>query len=418
MSTQLTCSQPSATTYLNLRPHFPVFSEAPDDIFFDNASTTQKPQCVIDEFDSFYKRDCSNAGRAVYPASFRAAQRIEQARQDVARFINANSHEVAFTAGATDSLNTVAWSWGLANLNDGDEILYCPDDHSSAVLPWQNLQAALAAFGKNIQLKPFSIHPVGDYDFSSIKRAMSDRTRLIAMSHIHHVYGVDMEVSDIRKIVGPEVLVSLDSSQSIGHTTVDVRTLDADFVSFSGHKMFAGNGVGVLFAKAEHHKQMLAFRSGGKHEPVSSSEMKNNRADFIDKVESGTANIPAIASLSAAIEFIESIGLDKIEAHVSQLTSELVRQLSPLPGIIFSPGPVTCGCPGGYGILSFRFEEAESMDIASALAYEKIYVRSGMHCRSSHNSTPSEDYIRVSMHAYNTVDDIHAFTNSLRNILS
>lgn len=416
MSVQSYCPVKPISNGLQIKQHFPVFDSAPEDVFFDNASTTQKPQSVIDVFQRFYSAECSNAGRAVYPSSFRAAQSIEQARRDVARFINADVNEIAFTAGATDSLNAVAWSWGLSNLKDGDEILYCPQDHSSAVLPWQNLQAIMASLGRTIRLIPFSIHAVGDYDFQSIKQALSDRTRLIALSHIHHVFGVDMEIGEIRNIVGPHVKISLDASQSIGHTTVDVQKLDADFLSFSGHKMFAGNGVGILYAKAKHHERLTPFRSGGRSEPVVAGATGQSRAEFIDKIESGTANIPAISSLSAAIQFIDRIGLPEIETHVSFLTSQLILQLSTLNGIVFAPGPVTCGCPGGFGILSFRFEQAESLDIASALAYEKIYVRSGLHCRADH--TNSDDFIRVSMHAYNTVDDIQTLTESLRGILS
>lgn len=416
MSLQTYCPVKPISIGLQIKHHFPVFDSAPEDVFFDNASTTQKPMSVIEGFQRFYSEECSNAGRAVYPASFRAAQSIEQARRDVARFINAEVNEVAFTAGATDSLNAVAWSWGLANLNDGDEILYCPQDHSSAVLPWRNLQAVMAGLGRNITLTPFAIHAVGDYDFQSIRQALSDRTRLIALSHIHHVFGVNMEIADIANIVGPQVKISLDASQSIGHTTVDVRDLGADFVSFSGHKMFAGNGVGVLYAKAEHHESLIPLRSGGKSEPSVAGASGQSRAAFIDKIESGTPNIPAISSLSAAIQFIDSIGLSEIEAHVSFLTSQLILELSTLPGIVFAPGPVTCGCPGGFGILSFRFDQAESLDIASALAYEKIYVRSGLHCRAER--TNSDDFIRVSMHAYNTVEDIQILTESLRGILS
>lgn len=398
-------------TVLQIKDQFPIFSQAPDVVFLDNASTTHKPQSVIEVFEKFYRQDCANAGRAIYPSSLRAAQSIEKARHDMARFINAEPQEIAFTAGATDSFNTLAWSWGLSNLKDGDEILVCPQDHSSAVLPWRNLQAVLAGMGTNISLVPFDIHAVGDYDFRSIKQSLSERTRVIALSQIHHVFGVDMEIADIRKIVGPQVIMSLDASQSVGHISVNVRELDVDFVSFSGHKMFAGNGVGVLFARAERHKELIPFRCGGQTAPIATEINAQSRSEFINKVESGTQNIPAIASLSEAIGFIENIGLDSIESHVSSLTGQLVESLSSLPGIVFSPGPVTCGCPGGFGILSFRFEQAQSLDIASALADEQIYVRSGLHCRVDQDN--SEDFIRVSMHAYNTPDDVQILSESL-----
>jgi cysteine desulfurase/selenocysteine lyase len=284
------------------------------------------------------------------------------------------------------------------------------------VLPWQNLKAVLAGMGRNVSLIPFEIHPVGDYDFRSIKRSLSERTRVIALSQIHHVFGVDMEVAEIRKIVGPGVMMSLDASQSVGHISVDARELDVDFISFSGHKMFAGNGVGVLFAKSERHNELIPFRCGGQAATVASEINAQLRSEFIAKVESGTPNIPAIASLSEAICYIENIGLNKVEFHVASLTGQLVASLSTLPGIIFSPGPVTCGCPGGFGILSFRFEQAQSLDIASALADEQIYVRSGLHCRVDQEN--SEDFIRVSMHAYNISEDVQILTESLRVMIS
>jgi cysteine desulfurase/selenocysteine lyase len=180
--------------------------------------------------------------------------------------------------------------------------------------------------------------------------------------------------------------------------------------------MFAGNGVGVLFAKSERHNELIPFRCGGQSSTVGSEINAQLRSDFIAKVESGTPNIPAIASLSEAVDYIENIGVNKIESHVSSLTGQLVASLSTLPGIVFSPGPVTCGCPGGFGILSFRFEQAQSLDIASALADEQIYVRSGLQCRDDQEN--SEDLIRVSMHAYNTPDDVQILTDSLRAMIS
>jgi cysteine desulfurase / selenocysteine lyase len=413
-STAACNATPSHT--LDVKQLFPAFTAQPDTIFADNASTTQKPQTVIDSIESFYRTDCANAGRAIYPSSLRAGQAIEKARQDVATFINGQPSEIAFTAGATDSLNAVAWMWGLANLQDGDEVLLCPQDHSSAVLPWQNMQATLARLGKRISIVPFDIHAVGDYDLRSIKRALSDRTRVIALSHIHHVFGLDMEIKEIRELVGANVVITLDASQSIGHTIVDAKSLDVDFISFSGHKMFAGNGVGVLFARAQRQGELIALRTGGQSAAFVSDMSVAARDAFINKVEGGTLNIPSVVSLSAAIQFIQQLGIEKIENHVSSLTSKLVEGVSKIPGVIFAPGPVPCGCPGGFGILSFRFEQASSLDVASALANERIYVRSGLHCRADVDS--GDDYIRVSLHVYNTQSDVQVFVETLHGIVA
>lgn len=391
------------------RNQFPSVVEQSGTVFFDNASTTQKPQTVLSIIEQFYRDDCANAGRAAYSASIRAALAIERARATVAEFISANPGEIAFTSGATDSLNAVAWSWGIKNLRDRDEVLVCMDDHSSAVLPWLNLQRTLKHFGISIELVPFHIHQVGDYDLRSIERALSPRTRVIALSHVHHVYGLDMEICRIREMVGPDVLMTLDASQSIGHTGVDATALGADFISFSGHKMFAANGVGVLFAKSARHEEMIPLRSGGKADVSSHDE-------FVGKIESGTPNIPGIASMTAAVEFIREMGLARIESHIAGLTQYLVRSLQTFPRIVFAPGPVICGCPGGLGILSFRFEQASSFDVASALAAENILVRSGMHCRPG-KMPDEDDYIRVSMHAYNNELDIDNFVAALKELL-
>ncbi len=401
---------------LDLKAQFPAFEQAPDAVFFDNASTTQKPDSVIAAIEKFYKQECANAGRAIYAPAMRATQKIETARQDVAKFLHAEASEIAFTAGATDSLNSAAWAWGLTNLNHQDEVMFCPQDHSSAVSPWRTLQLCLSRLGREIKLVPFEIHPVGDYDLRSIERAKSERTRVICLSHIHHVFGLDMEISEIRKIVGADVLISLDASQSVGHTTVDVQELDVDFASFSGHKMFAGNGVGVLFARRQRHNDIVAVKTGGRSAPIASDMDATIRSGFIDKIECGTPNIPGIASMSAAIDFINGVGLNSIEKHVSFLTSQLVDGLSAIPGIVFAPGPVPCGCPGGFGILSFRFEQASSFDIASALANENIFVRSGIHCRADERN--SEDFIRVSMHAYNTLEDLDIFIQTLSEVVA
>jgi Selenocysteine lyase len=405
----------SSAELLNLKSRFPIFAELPEVVFLDNASTTQKPDTVIDTIENFYRRQCANAGRAMYSSSLLASQSIERARHDIARLINACPSEVAFTSGATDSLNAVAWSWGLANLKDGDEVLICFQDHSSAVSPWIELQSTLARLAVNIHIVPFQIHAVGDYDLKSIKQAVTDRTRLIAIAHIHHVFGLEMEVPEIREIVGDDVVITVDASQSIGHTKVDVESLTADFLSFSGHKMFAGNGVGVLFAKKERHAEIISFRSGGRMSSIGTDIDDQSRNRFINKIESGTANIPSIASLSASVEFIESIGIKDIREHVSELTKYLVEGLSSLPGIVFGPGPVTCGCPGGFGIVSFNFEFASSFDVAAALANENIHVRSGAHCRADHAS--SDDLIRVSLQVYNTRSDVDILVQTLEELL-
>lgn len=397
-----------------IRAQFPIFQQRPDTIFFDNASTTQKPAEVIRRIEEYYSRSCSNAGRASYRLSSQAALAIQHSRGKVAELINASAEDIVFTAGATDSLNTVALSWGLANLNDGDEVMVCLQDHKSAVLPWFNLKRILAAFGRNINIVPFEIHDVGDYDLRTIRENVSPKTRLIAMSHIHHVYGMDMEVADIREIVGPNVAISLDASQSVGHIPVDVASMPVDFVSFSGHKMFAGNGTGALWISPERQTQLSPVRVGGMGATLASESDSSFFAGSLqDLLEAGTPNIPSIASLAPAVEFIQQTGIENIAAHLAKLTRYLYEGVKEIPGVDFGPGPGRCGCLGGYGILAFRIHEIAVSDLGFMLDSENILVRTGDHCVSK--AGEEDQYARVSLQVYNSEEEIDTFVEVLED---
>jgi cysteine desulfurase/selenocysteine lyase len=399
------------------RANFPIFGNHPDLIYFDSASTTQKPQVVVDTLLDYYTNQCANSGRASYSWSTQLNRAIEESRAKVAQFINCEVKNLVFTSGATDSLNMAALTYGLNNLEDGDEVMLCPQDHKSAVLPWYNVQAMLKERGKNITIKHFAIHEVGDYDLKSVKEAFSERTRVVAMAHIHHVFGLDMEVSKIREIVGKDVVISLDASQSIGHTTVDAANLDVDFISFSGHKMFAAPGVGGLYINPRVEAKIKPVRLGGQS-PV---EIKDNGLEFTSKsmhqlIECGTLNIPAILSLGKAVDFISATGIAAIEAQLSDLTVYLWQKLTALPGIVFAPGIGICRCDSGFGIISFRFEQLASLDLTFLLDSEQIFVRAGDHCTQKNNE--EDDYLRVSMHAYNTREEVDQLVEVLEASLA
>jgi cysteine desulfurase/selenocysteine lyase len=407
-----------------LRTLFPIFSHAADVIYFDNASTTQKPTTVLQAMEKFYNTSCANAGRASYQWSTLASQQIEETRDALAKFINANSENIIFTAGATDSLNTIALAWGLENLQDGDEIMLCPEDHKSAILPWYNVQRILAKQGKNIAIKTFKIHTVGDYDLKTIKEAVSNKTKLLAMSHIHHVYGLDMEVPEIRKIVGDQVIISLDACQSIGHCQIDVKHLNVNFISFSAHKMFGPNGIGALWINPKLTKEIIPFKLGGKananidFSAEGSHQLSFDQNNLPSLLEAGTLNIPAIIGWKPAIELIESLGVANIQNHTGYLLKLLYLALKALPGIDFAPGPGVCGCPDGSSIIAFRFEHIPTMDLAFMLDSENIYVRSGDHCMGIAKASEGDAYIRVSLHAYNTEAEVKHFIEVLTQALT
>lgn len=398
-----------------VRARFPVFAAEQNTIFFDNAATTQKPKNVVDCIAQFFTQECANAGRSSYSMATKLTARIEETRARVAKLIGASADTICFTSGATESLNTVATAWGLANLKSGDEIMLCLEDHKSTVLPWLNLQATLKRFGIEIKIVPIRMHYEGDYELKSIREALTERTKLLAITHVHHLFGLDMEVGEIRKIVGKDVLISLDASQSIGHRPVNVRHLNVDFLSFSGHKMFASNGVGVLYVRKRLLKQLAPVTVGGGMHPLQSADFDLPRTSAAALLEAGTQNIPAILSLGAALDFIESIGLKQIDDRLSALTRYLYGKLKALPGIEFSPGVDRCGCHRGFGIVSFRFEQAATSDIAFLLDAENILVRTGDHCLSQQRD--GDEYMRISMHVYNKESEIDRLIELLQTHL-
>lgn len=397
-----------------LRGLFPAIVAEPETVFFDNASTAQKPAVVIDRINRFYSRECSNISRASYGRSTALAARVEETRLKVAEFINSSPDEIAFTGGATESLNTVALSWGMHNLKDQDEIMLCMEDHHSAVFPWLNLQEILSRFGREIKIIPFSLHHTGVYDWADIERKVSSRTRLIALGHIHHLYGMEMDIAEIKALLPEDVLISLDASQSAGHIQLDTRALGADFVSFSGHKMFAASGVGVLYTKKSILQQLWPSKSGSKTAfQIDKENMTLNAESLSGIIECGTLNIAGILSLKTAIEFIESIGIEAIERHLSDLTHYLHGRLKELAAIEFAPGIGRCGCTKGFGIVAFKLKNIDSPDLADYLDSEGILVRAGDHCRGSKEE--DDGYIRVSLQIYNTREEIDFFMEVLED---
>ena len=397
-----------------VRAQFPSLLQHPDLLFFDNGATTQKPQSVIETINGFYRDKCANAGRAAYSWATQLSGKVEDSRAAVASLINANPNDIAFTNGATDSLNLVASSWGMNNLKDGDEIMLCLDDHASATLPWFNVQAQLRRFGIEVAILPFDIHSSGTYDRKSLIEKLSSRTKIIVLSHIHHLYGMEMDLPELRQSIPGNISIGLDASQSIGHTEVDVQKLGADFVSFSGHKMFAANGTGVLWVCPERREQMWPSRLGAKSAVhLSADGLVVDRSSLSGLVECGTLNLPGILSYAPAVDFIESLGITNIEKHLSLLTHYLHGKLKRLSQIDFAPGLGSCNCTKGYGIISFKFAGFPSSDLAAYLDSENIFVRTGDYCLGA--GKKDDDYTRVSLHIYNTLEEIDHFVEVLKD---
>ena len=395
------------------REQFPALTADPGVVYLDSAATTQKPQPVIDAVAATLAGQTANPGRGSYPWSARAARRIAEVREQAARFLGAaGAEEIVFTAGATAGLNAVALSWGLANLADGDEILYSPHDHSSNVYPWVHLRQVLARFGRRITLVPYGVTAAGEADAADIAAKVSPRTKLITVTHVHHVFGALTTLEELRGRLGPAVRLCFDCTQSAGHIPVDVGQLGCDFAVLSGHKMFGVAGTGVLYARRRVHPELGPFLpGGGSGARLAGHGLDGPRLDGMrmpDGLEGGTPDLAGISALGAAIDFIDGVGLEPIAAHNRELTRLLTERLAGLPRVTLLPGVARAACPAGYGIVSFRVNGVRSDDIGFALASQGFYVRAGNHCLPG--GSDYADSVRVSVHAYNSGYELGRFT--------
>ncbi len=389
------------------REQFPALTANPGVVYLDSAATTQKPQAVIDAVTAALAVQTANPGRGGYPWSTRGARRITEVREQTARFIGASGpEEIVFTPGATAGLNAVALSWGLANLADGDEILFSPHDHTSNVYPWMHLRHVLARFGRSIALVPYAVTASGQADTADIAAKVSPRTRLITVAHVHNVFGSLTTLEELRGQISRSVRLCFDCSQSAGHIPVDVAELDCDFAVFSGHKMFGIAGTGVLYARRRVHPELAPFLPGG-GSGVRLPGGGREDLSMPEGLEGGTPDLAGITALGAAMEFIDGIGIEAIAAHNRALTRFLVERLRELPRLTLLPGVAWAACPAGQGIVSFRIDGVRSDDVGFALSSRGFYVRTGNHCLPA--GSEYDDSVRVSVHVYNSGYELERF---------
>ena len=401
----------------NIRKEFEIFENS-DVIYFDNSATTQRPKCVIDEIENYYKSYCANSGRGSYTWANIVTKKIETTRKKIAKFLNCDKDEIIFTSGATQSSNMICYSYALSNLKSGDEVMLCYTDHKSTVLPWLNIKNILASFGINIEIKEIFADVQGDYKEQILIDTVTAKTKVVVLTHIHNIYGIENNIQYLIeeiKAKNENTLVVLDASQSAGHIAVDIQELNPDFLYFSGHKMFSANGVGVLYIKKEIQNLCRPYMIGGgfnKEEPV------NQNIDDIDRninyFENGTLNIPAIISLGRAIDFINELDINEISIRLFELTRYLYIKLKDIKEIEFDKGIDKCSCQLGYGIISFRVEGISSGELGDILSDNKIYVRTGRHCSTVSN----DETIRVSLQIYNTTKEIDIFVDIIKQIIA
>lgn len=379
-------------------------------IYIDNAATSQRPQCVIDAEGDFYKNYNANPLRGLYSLSVEATEVYENAREAVRKFIGAEkSNEIIFTRNTTESLNLVAYSYGLSNVKKGDEIVVSIMEHHSDLLPWQMVAKTCGA-----ELKFIECAKDGSIDLEKVKELITSRTKIVAMTQVSNVLGREYPVKEIAKLAHEKgAVMVVDGAQSTPHMRVDVTDLDADFFAFSGHKLLAPMGIGVLYGKEELLEKMPPFLSGG--EMIDSvTRTSAVYAELPHKFEAGTVNAAGAAGLKAAIDYIEKVGFDYIGEREIALTSRAVEKMKKIPhvNIIGSEN-----ADEHTGIVTFTIDNVHPHDISEILAADGIAVRAGHHCAQpllTHlglNSTA-----RASFAFYNTEDEVDKFTGSVATI--
>lgn len=394
---------------MNYKDDFPLLRQSPV-AYLDNAATEQRPQAVLEAVDSFYRTANANPLRGLYQLAVDATDAYENARERVRRFINAAStQEIVFTRNTTESLNLVAYSYGLSHLRAGDEILVTIAEHHSNLLPWQMVARTTGA-----TLKFLDCEPDGSFPQAAIRAAVTPRTKLAAVGHVSNVTGrtfpVDLLVPLVHANGG---VVVLDAAQSAPHLPIDVQKLDVDFLAFSGHKLMAPMGIGALYGKRALLDAMPPFLSGG--EMIESvTRTGATYAQLPHKFEAGTVNAGGAVGLAAALDYLEQVGPDTVHARELALTRQAMEGMQAIPGVhILGSDDPADHC----GIVSFTVDGVHPHDIAAILDRDQVCIRAGHHCAQpllAHLGVRSS--ARASLAFYNTEEDVARLLDSVKDL--
>ena len=403
----------------DVRSDFPIFDSKENSglIYFDNAATTQRPIQVIKAIEDFYVHANANPLRGLYSLSVRATDMYENARQNVASFINAKAvQEIIFTRNASESLNLVAYTWAMENIQQGDEIVVSAMEHHSNFLPWQMVCKA-----KGAKLVFLECDDQGTISKEEWQGKINARTKLVALTHVSNVFGITNPVKEIASYAhktgnaGKGAMVVIDGAQSTPHVKIDVQDLDADFFAFSSHKLCGPMGIGVLYGKLDLLENMPPFLRGGEMiECVTREEVSS--AELPDKFEAGTVNAADAVGLSAAIDYLKDIGLDEIHKNDDRLSSMLISGMKSIPHVKVFGSPDSSK---HSGIVTFTIDGVHPHDIASILDSEKIAIRAGHHCAQPlMQKLGVGSTARASLYFYNTEKEVERFLESLSKVRS
>ena len=374
-------------------------------VYLDNAATTFKPKAVIDAMVEYYSEYCANAHRGDYDLTHIVDTKFDEARETVARFINAERREVVFTSGTSMSLNMVAYGYGAKYIKKGDEILLTQAEHASNVLPWFKVAEMT---GATIGYVPLDHE--GRLTPESLEKVITNKTKVVSVAHVTNVLGFTVDVKALAKIAHAHgAIIVVDGAQSVPHIKTDVKDLDCDFLAFSGHKMCGPTGIGVLYGKYDLLVKTDPFMTGGG---------MNARFDMCGEVaymqppikfEAGTQNIDGVLGLAAAIKYLESIGMENIVAHEHELRRYAIEKLKKLDNIIIYNENAEAG------IITFNIKGVFGQDAATFLNSKGIAVRSGNHCaKILLTFLKTSNTLRASFYLYNTKEEVDAFVEACK----
>jgi len=395
-----------------IRKDFPILKQKVHGkplVYFDNGATSQKPQQVIDALSRYYSAENSNIHRGVHDLSERATAAYETAREKIRAFINApTDKEIIFVRGTTEAINLVAQSYGRSFLKTGDEIIVSAMEHHSNIVPWQILCEQVGAY-----LRVIPINHDGEILMDEYRRLLNERTKLVSVTHVSNALGTVVPVKEIVALAHQRgVPVLLDGAQAVPHLKVDVQDLDCDFYAFSGHKVFGPTGVGVLYGRAEMLEKMPPYQSGG--DMISLVTFEKTHYNVLPyKFEAGTPNIAGGIGLGAAIDYLDGLDWQQVEAHERQLLSYATDQLSKIDA-----ARIIGTAEEKAGVVSFVIDHVHAHDVGTILDQEGVAIRAGHHCAMpvmQRFGVPAT--ARASFAFYNTTAEIDVMVQAIHRVL-
>lgn len=388
----------------NIKSDFPVLVNNPNLVYLDTCATSLKPYSVINKLVEYYEKYGVNVNRGVYTLSYHATVEYEQTREIVAKFLNAKTEEIVYTKGASNSLNLVASSYGMDNIEEGDEIITSELEHHSNVIPWQNV-----AKKKKAVLKFIELDSTGRITVEAFKKVLTNKTKVVAITYVSNVMGYITPIKEIIKLAhSVGAIVVVDAAQAVPHMPIDVKELDADFFAFSAHKMLGPTGFGILYGKYDLLQAMNPIEFGGDmNDNVDLYESHYKDAPF--KFETGTPPIAEAIAFKEAIKYIENIGFEQIQKNEHELTRYVVDELLKIDNVIvYNPTVET-------GTIAFNIKNVHPHDAATYFDQENIALRAGHHCAQLITKwLECVGTLRACFYIYNDMEDAKKFVSAVK----